>query len=378
MAMSGATSSGSGPNCEADVMGQFLTLTPCARLFAPTSETDGGLRRTAELIRRRYKGGPANNTMKLLSLLFAASCLALLIALGSLWVYAGSYGLHVLLRHGGTFWVSVGTDSPRLSPSMRLALGAAPSASPGKFQWRDVAEGFEVTDLPVIANEQEVDHVLLARIDPERFRFLVLNDSEGTKDLDQWMAHLGAALVVNGSYYARDGKPDTPFLSNGRQLGPQDYEAKAGAFVAAHGFTAIRDLANIDWRSVFEGAENAMVSYPLLVANGATRVVRPSRWLANRSFVGQDGSGRIIIGTTADAFFSLDRFAHFLLDAPLALTLALNLDGGPVASQGVSLKGFERRTYGKWEAQVDGDRAQLLTWPYGTVAMPIVLAVFPR
>ena len=121
-----------------------------------------------------------------------------------------------------------------------------------------------------------------------------------------------------------------------------------------------------------------MVSYPLLVANGATRVARPSRWLANRSFVGQDNSGRIIIGTTADAFFSLDHLAQFLLKAPLALTLALNLDGGPVANQGVLLNGFERRTYGKWETQVDRDRVQLLTWPYGTMAMPIVLAVFPK
>ena len=219
---------------------------------------------------------------------------------------------------------------------------------------------------------------MLARIDPERFRFVVLNASDGTKGLDEWMAHLGAALVVNGSYYARDGTPDTPLVSNGRLLGPQDYDAKAGAFVARTEFTGVIDLANADWRSVFENAENAMVSYPLLLANGAMRVARPSRWLANRSFVGQDDSGRIIIGTTTDAFFSLDHLAQFLLDAPLALTLALNLDGGPVANQGISLKGFDRRTYGNWETQVDGDRVKLLTWPYGTMAMPIVLAVFPK
>jgi hypothetical protein len=93
---------------------------------------------------------------------------------------------------------------------------------------------------------------------------------------------------------------------------------------------------------------------------------------------GADAADRIIIGTTTDAFFPLDRFARFLLNAPLGLTLALNLDGGPVASQGVSLNGFERRTYGRWEAQVEDTRVSLLTWPYGTVAMPIVLAVFPR
>jgi Phosphodiester glycosidase len=301
-----------------------------------------------------------------------------LFALGGLWAYAGSYGLHVLFRHGGTYWVNVDADSTRLSPSMRLAIGEVPPATPGTFEWHRIAEGFEVANLPVIANGKAVDDVLLARIDPKRFRFEARNAPDGDKDLDQWMAHLGAALVVNGSYYALNGRPDTPFVSNGVLLGPRDYDAKAGAFVAGTNFVGIRDLADLDWKVAFLNAENAMVSYPLLVVNGTTPVARPSRWLANRSFVGQDQDGWVVIGTTQDAFFSLDRFARFLLDAPLRLTIVLNLDGGPVASQGISLNGFRRRSIGQWEAQVDGDKVQLLTWPYGTVAMPIVLAVFPR
>lgn len=185
-------------------------------------------------------------------------------------------------------------------------------------------------------------------------------------------------LVVNGSYYSCYGRPDTPLLSDGVSLGPRDYEASAGAFVASSSFVGIRDLAHEDWETSFRGAEDAMVSYPLLVANGMSRVTGSSRWLANTSFIGQDAAGHIIIGTTMDAFFSLDRLARFLLDAPLDLVIALNLDGGPVACQGISLNGYERKTYGRWEAEIDGDKVQLLTWPYGTVAMPIVLAVFPR
>jgi len=184
--------------------------------------------------------------------------------------------------------------------------------------------------------------------------------------------------VVNGSYYAHNGTPDTPFLSNGVLLGPADYTATAGAFVTSPSFTGIRNLSNRNWQTAFQGAENAMVSYPLLVANGADGVGHPSRWLANRSFVGNDASGRVIIGTTADAFFSLERLGDFLLKAPLGLTIALNLDGGPVACQGISLNGYERRSYGQWELQVHGNRASLLTKLYGTWAMPVVLAVFPK
>jgi Phosphodiester glycosidase len=316
--------------------------------------------------------------MKFLSRVLIAGCLGLMLAIGALWLYAGSYGFHVLLRHGGTFWIDVKTDDPRLSPSMRLALHDPPPASAGSFDWREVGLGFEVAELPVIAGGNEVDRIMLARIDPARFRFEVRNAATGDKGLDQWMTQLAAALVINGSFFSRYGTPNTPLLSAGTLLGPEDYDAKAGAFVASAAFVGIRDLAHEDWQAAFRGADDAMVSFPLLMAEDATRKNVSSRWLANRSFVGQDKNGWIVLGTTTDAFFSLERFGEFLRQAPLGLTLALNLDGGPVACQGIAINGFARRTYGRWEVQVQGEDAKLLTWLYGTVAMPVVLAVFPK
>jgi hypothetical protein len=315
--------------------------------------------------------------MKFLSRVLIAGFLGLMLAIGALWLYAGAYGFHVLLRHGGTFWINVKTDDARLSPSMRLALRDPPHASAGSFDWREVGPGFQVAELPVIADGGEVDRIMLARIDPAHFRFEVRTAAAGDKGLDQWMTQLGAALVINGSYFSHYGTPVTPLLSGGTLLGPKEYDAKAGAFVASAAFVGIRDLAHEEWQAAFRGADDAMVSFPLLVAEGATRKNVSSRWLANRSFIGQDKNGWTVLGTTSDAFFSLERFGEFLRQAPLGLTLALNLDGGPVASQGIAINGFERRTYGRWEIQVQGDDAKLLTWLYGTVAMPVVLAVFP-
>ena len=254
---------------------------------------------------------------RLIGGLAAVGCCLAVLSVAGLWAYAGSYGLHVLLRHGGTYWITIASDSPRLSSSMRLAFGAAPTAIPGPLSWRAIGLGFEVAELPALVDGQAVDTLLLARIDPARFRFKVRNASDGDKGLDQWMSHLGAALVVNGSYYAIDGKPDTPFLADGVLLGPTEYDAKAGAFVASPQVAGIHDLAAMRWQDAFQGSTDAMVSYPMLVANGAPRVPHPSRWLANRSFVGQDAAGLVIIGTTTDAFFTLDRFADFLLGAPL-------------------------------------------------------------
>ena len=301
-----------------------------------------------------------------------------LLLFGVIYTFWGMHGVHTFIRNGDFFWMPVRADSPRLSPSMRLALASAPAATPGTFTWQTISPGFEVADLPAIVNGTVVDHLYLARIDPAHFRFVVRNDSDGDRGLDQWMTYLGAALVVNGSYFSSFGTPALPFLADGSPLGPKNYDAKAAAFVASPTFTGIRDLAHEDWPTAFQGTSDATVSYPLLVRDGASGVAHSSRWLANRSFVGQDGAGRVIIGTTTDAFFSLDRLARFLLNAPLGLTMALNLDGGPIACQGLSLNGYERKTVGRFELQAEGDKVWLLTKCWGTPGMPMVLAVFPK
>ncbi len=165
------------------------------------------------------------------------------------------------------------------------------------------------------------------------------------------------------------------------RAGPMVYDARAGAFVAGDGFANVKDLTHQDWQTAFAGADNAMVSYPLLIGDdGQTHVATKSRWLANRTFVGRDSHGLIIVGTTREAFFSLDRLADFLKRAPLDLGATLNLDGGPIACQSVRFNGFHRKFYAKWEAQIDGDKVRLLTWPLAdrTWAMPMVLTVERR
>jgi hypothetical protein len=310
----------------------------------------------------------------------AGGVLACAVLFGGLYAYGGWYGVNALLRRGGTTWQTVTANSLGLSPSMRLALeDPVPAAKAGPVTWRELAPGFDVAEMPVIAAGAEVDRMLLARVDPARFRVEVRNGAAGDKGLDDWMAELGAVLVINGSYYTRRGAPDTPLLSAGVALGPTDYDGKHGAFVATDSTVQIRDLATESWTAAFAGAHDAMVSYPLLLAaDGSNRARADHRWLANRSFVGQDRAGRIILGTTTDALFSLDRLGPFLRDAPLDLAMALNLDGGPVACQGIALGAYRRLFCGRWETQTTGDNIRLLGWRFGSWALPVVLAVAPK
>jgi hypothetical protein len=309
------------------------------------------------------------------------SIVGVTLALGVAWLALYyPYVLHAFTHFRGGWWVEVRRDDPGLSRSVQRALRDAPPASPGRLEWRTVRDGLEAGELAVMADGGEVDRIFLARIDPAKFRFEVRNEPSGDLDLDTWMKRLGAAAVINGSYYARNGTPATPVVSAGAFLGPSDYDARAGAFVASAAFAGIRDLAQQNWQDAFRDAHDAMVSYPLLVSeDGASRVVA-SQWLANRSFVGQDVDGNIILGTTADAFFTLERLAAFLRQAPLRLKLALNLDGGPIACQGISLDGFERRVCGKWEIQASDARVTKLVCQRTCERppMPIALAVFPK
>lgn len=312
-----------------------------------------------------------------------AALLALGGAAGLLWLHAGAYGFNVLARHGGSYWITLRADDRRLSPAMRLALKQpAPAAAAGPFAWRHLEPGFDVADMPVIADGRQIDMIFLVRVDPTRYRFVARTAPQGDKGIDEWERDLPyALLIVNGSYFGPSGVPDTPFLSEGVAMGPATYDATGGAFVAGEHNADVADLSHRDWRRLFAGARNAMVSYPLLLGeDGRSHVAIKSRWLANRSFVGRDGKGRIIIGTTREAFFPLDRLAAFLKSAPLDLKVALNLDGGPIACQSVRLPGFRRKFHARWEAQVSGDQVELLRFPIAdaSAAMPVVLMVEQR
>lgn len=316
-------------------------------------------------------------------LALALAIAAVIVAVAWLWMAHGSYGLGVLMRRGGSYWVSMTRDDPRLSPAMRLALrDLPPVAEAGPFEWHDAEPGFELAETPVLAEGRQVDGIMLARVDPHRFRFVARNAPAGDKDIDQWAQSLpGALLIVNGSYYDGKGLPDTPIISEGVAAGPANYDARGGALVDDGETARLIDLAGKEWRTELAGAKNAMVSYPMLIgADGGTRTGSDSRWLANRTFLGWDRSGRIVIGTTREAFFSLARLAIFLKTAPLDLRLVLNLDGGPIACRSLNLTGVRQTFYAQWESQFQENKVSLLRSLVQSApwAMPMVLSIERR
>ncbi|MBW8733634.1 MAG: phosphodiester glycosidase family protein [Asticcacaulis sp.] len=307
----------------------------------------------------------------------AAACVAVA---GAAWIWHGhgAYGFGVITHTAGNYWIDVAKDDPSLDPSVKAAIQPdAGNAVAGAFSWKTVAPGYEVTEVPVVLDGAEVDRLILARVDPVHYRFTVHNAPEG-KDINQWRKALPkAALIVNGSYFDKKGLPDTPFVSDGQAMGPQTYDARAGAFVATDGTAAVVDLAHRPWQEALKGATNAMVSYPMLV--GQTRVTVASNWLANRTFVAEDSNGRILVGSTKAGFFSLGRLAAFLKAAPLDVRMALNLDGGPIACRMERVGTFRREVHATVEVQPHDDTVGVLRWPLDhDWGLPVVLVVEPR
>jgi hypothetical protein len=304
-----------------------------------------------------------------------------IVAVGSVVLVAAVVGVAVV-RYGqpGRSAVDEAPTAPTADP---VATAAEPPSSTepvgavdasgtliGELAWVEAAPGLETAELVVRLDGTDVDRMLLSRLDPSRFRFQVLSRPEGDRDIDEWLDATGASLAVNGSLFDPAGRPVAPALSGGEPLGPRSYDATHGAFVAATAdgdeTAGVVDLRDTTWQEALAGAHDAMVSYPMLIGDdGASRTDHvDTGQLTERTFIAEDGAGRIVIGTTSGDFFSLDRLGPFLAAIPLDLVTALNLDGGPLACQALRVDDLRRESCGQ-------------TGAGGRPGLPIVLVALP-
>lgn len=243
-----------------------------------------------------------------------------------------------------------------------------------------LARGFEGGTLDVTVGGRRVDRLRFIRVEPEHFNLAVRYDPEKPVLAEDWVERLGACAIINGSYYLEGYHAETPLRVDDAAYGPDRYTSSHGAFVIDER-PQIIDLNGRDVSAALQPYRDAMVSYPLLVEpSGESRARGDATWLANRSFVGLDKEGRVILGMTEGGYFSLRRFGKFLSSSGLDLSYALNLDGGPISSLAVSIGGFRSVHYGQWELN---DKSGEIKKSFSSLrsdrwVLPIVLAVLPK
>lgn len=251
----------------------------------------------------------------------------------------------------------------------------------GPLAWREHEPGLATSIIDVTLQDVVVDRIHIVRIDPEQFTFRVHQSSSNPRTAETWRNQLQARVVINGSFYDQKKQPITPVKSFGNRFGPEQYTSTHGAFVSSEQFTGIIDLQGIDVNQALVPYPDVLVSYPLLFDTlGHVRAAGNDEWLANRSFLGIDDGGNVIMGMTERGFFSLRRLAQFLNESPLRLLCALNLDGGPVSSLAIQSGSYHHVLSGKWAIQ-DPDRGDIVlnqSMNNQSARLPIVLAVYKK
>jgi len=247
----------------------------------------------------------------------------------------------------------------------------------GGPHWRSLREGLEFTTLrgdPYCRRGSS--EIALLRLDPTRVRLRAHHYSRESGGVPltivEWQRHTGATAVFNaGQYY-----PDLSYMGllvcDGVPVSPRLHPGFKAALVAApdgEGTGArVLDLEHDPLDPGAPGWREVAQSFMLFDRDGNLRI-RRSGLVANRTVVGQDGRGRLLV-ITSEGGYTLWDFAQLLREAPIGLTHAMAMDGGYEAELCVSAAPFHYASFGEWKGPDQPADA-----PGAKVPLPAVITV---
>ena len=244
-------------------------------------------------------------------------------------------------------------------------------------RWSTLREGIEFATLrgdPWCRRGSS--EIAVLRLDPTQVRLRILHYSRQPDrtplSIIEWQRRTGAVGVFNaGQYY-----PDLSYMGllvcDGQAISARLHPQFKAALVAsprgggraAHVLDLDRhplDPASPGWREVAQ-------SFMLFDGRGAPRI-RKSDLVANRTVVGEDRRGRLLV-ITSEGGYTLWDFARLLQRAPLDLSHAMSMDGGYEAEMCVSAGDFHYASFGHWTGGTD-----VSDTPSASVPLPAVVAV---
>ena len=214
--------------------------------------------------------------------------------------------------------------------------------------------------------------VVVVRIDPQRFRFKVLVAKGEGLSAGAWLERTGAVVVFNAGLHAPDGSYLGLVVSGGKVMGRM-VKGMEGLFVAeprVRGLPLARviDLRYAGFDLQANPYQEVAQSLMLLDRFGQLRVRRSGR-VANRTLVGEDRQGWIVVMVTEGAH-GLWELAQELKGSGLGLREVMCMDGGRESQLELRVGGVHYSHYGKAGGQIQ------LPWP--PAKLPVAIGVFPR
>lgn len=228
--------------------------------------------------------------------------------------------------------------------------------------------------------------IAIARFEPSRWRLEPFTSAEtpgssASANIEAWQKRTGATVMFNAGQYYPDKVPMGLFIKQGRNFGSKQIKSWKGLLVSEparvrqgprHPRATILDLehdrfslAASRWRVVIQ-------SFMLLDREGKKRV-RRSDWLANRTVVAADRSGRLLAIHT-EGGWTLWELADWIAKSDLDVRQAMSMDGGFESQMIARSGGFDYLSYGQWHIDDRGDRSL----PGLKVSLPAVIGIFPR
>ncbi len=215
--------------------------------------------------------------------------------------------------------------------------------------------------------------VAVLRIDPSRVRVRVRYYDRMRPprllSILEWQRATRAMAVFNAGQYYPDFRYMGLLVCDGDTVSEKPHAGFQAVLAAADGRATVLDLAQAQGRVRGRWTDLAQ-SFMLFDRTGGLRV-RHSDRVANRTAVGVDGRGWLVVCVSEGAYTLAD-FAQVLRRAPLRLTHAMSMDGGLESELVVHAAGIRYASFGDWPTDHDPSA------PGAVVPLPAVVTLEPR
>lgn len=274
---------------------------------------------------------------------------------------------------------------PRYVPVTRIAAALAVVVGilvivrgAGGPRWRTLRPGVEFTTFRGdVWCKSGPGEVIAIRLDPARVRLRVRHFSlmpEGRPlNIVEWQRRTGALAVFNAGQFYEDYSYMGLLVCDGRVVSRTLHPGYKAALVAAPDSGAstarVLDLTREPLDPEHPGWREVAQSFMLFDRTGAVRIRKSDR-IANRTVVGEDRRGRLLV-ITSEGGYTLSDFAELLKATPLELSHAMCMDGGYEAELCVIADRFRYASFGHWERDQDAAAES----PGATTVLPAVVTV---
>ncbi len=213
--------------------------------------------------------------------------------------------------------------------STAISTAAPPavvSSEPTASAWTTLAAGLEQR-LYNPQPDNPLAQLYVLRIDPARYIFRAHYRPGNPQTLSAWRLALpDAAVIVNGNFFDESDQALGLVVADGVPYG-SSFQGFGGLFQVQNGQPRVRSTI----REPYDGSEvleQAVQAFPMLVLDGTATYEREDNDISRRTIIAQDRQGRVLLMVTPLVGLSLPALSAYLPTTDMALSAALNLDGG--------------------------------------------------